>query len=694
MIKNLNIFTRQMSLYGILSIFGIGLIIFVVIQFNTINKTLNNHVPNSVSNMSKASELNEIALFIRYYDEVLTQSTRNYALTGNTDWLNRYNKNVPLLDEMVKRAIRVSDGEDKALFASIDTVNQNLVAMEANSQTQATKGNLSGAISILDSPEYTSAKEIYEKALVTYVEKHGTSYDSVMSSSTKDVTDAIDYTNSVIYRASIITRVIILFIIIFMIVAGRYILLSITNPLKILTEATERIVKGDINQKVDIRAKDEIGTLAQQFNAMTEAIKKSRLSMDRELLEKTKSLDEKEKFMGDQRKAILNVLEDVESEKDKVSSEKDKTDTILQSIGDAVFVVDTEQKIILVNSVTEKISGLSPEQLIGKTYTDVLKFVFEDTKKINNKFMLDALKTGITQEMSNHTVIINNSGDEIPISDSAAPLKDKDGKVIGCVVVFRDVTKERQIDKAKTEFVSLASHQLRTPLSAINWYVEMLLAGDAGKLSAEQKNYVNEVYNGNKRMVDLVNSLLNVSRIGMGTFAVEPENVNICNICEDVIKELTPQIVAKKLSIIKEHEDKKLTIFADPKLMRIVMQNFLTNAVKYTPEKGIITASVFKIKAGSYPNVNSDSMLMKISDTGYGIPESQKEHIFEKLFRADNVREKDTEGTGLGLYIVKSIIEQSGGVVWFESKINKGTSFYATIPLKGMVKKEGNKELT
>jgi signal transduction histidine kinase len=261
-----------------------------------------------------------------------------------------------------------------------------------------------------------------------------------------------------------------------------------------------------------------------------------------------------------------------------------------------------------------------------------------------------------------------------------------DGKVIGTIKIFRDITNEREIDKAKTEFVSLASHQLRTPLSAVNWYAEMLLAGDAGELNEKQKKYLDEVYRSNQRMVELVNALLDVSSLELGTFVSDPKSTDICKLAQDVIDEQKPQIDVKKLSFSFLCEESISRIQVDPKHLRMVVQNILSNAVKYTPEGGKIVLSI--------SSTDKKNVLLKISDTGYGIPKNQQDKIFTKLFRADNVRDKDTDGTGLGLYIVKSIVENSGGKVWFKSsgeEGNKGTVFYVTLPLDGVKKSGKNK---
>ena len=269
-------------------------------------------------------------------------------------------------------------------------------------------------------------------------------------------------------------------------------------------------------------------------------------------------------------------------------------------------------------------------------------------------------------------------------------------EVIGAVEVFRDVTNEREIDKAKSEFVSLASHQLRTPLSTINWYAEILLEGDAGTLTEDQKKYLQEIYTGNQRMVALVNALLNVSRIELGTFTVQPTDTDMKKLIQDVASEQEPQIKERNINFSCKLSDTIPHMQVDAELMWMVFQNLLSNAIKYTPPGGSVTFSMSTKDPGDKLDgkaIKEKSLCVSVEDTGYGIPESQKDKIFTKLFRADNVKEKDAEGTGLGLYIVRSIVEHSGGEIWFESKQDEGTTFYVLLPMTGMKERKGTKAL-
>jgi len=212
----------------------------------------------------------------------------------------------------------------------------------------------------------------------------------------------------------------------------------------------------------------------------------------------------------------------------------------------------------------------------------------------------------------------------------------------------------------------------------------MLLAGDAGDVNEKQKKYLQETYHASKRMVELINALLNVSRMELGTFMVDIAPTNFSEVAEVCLGELAPQIIQKKLVIKKEYDKGLPLISADAKLLRIIIGNLLSNSVKYTPEGGEVFVKIMK----QYPDV-----LIQIKDTGYGIPKDAQSKIYTKLFRADNIKAIDTDGTGLGLYLVKSIVEYSSGKIWFESEENKGTTFYVTLPLTGMRKKLGEKAI-
>lgn len=362
----------------------------------------------------------------------------------------------------------------------------------------------------------------------------------------------------------------------------------------------------------------------------------------------------------------------------QIEQERAKDEALLDSIGDAIIAVDKEGRVMFVNRITEMMYGISQKEMLGKSSSNILPLAdaSERAVTLSEQPLGVALRSG-KRITGNFYYAIRPNGTKLPIGISAAPII-LDDKVIGAIGVYRDMTREREIDRAKSEFVSLASHQLRTPLTITSWYTEKLIDQDPAGQTVEEKKYLDQLYRANRRMIDLVNALLDVSRIELGTLLIELAETDFRQVADSVLEELMPQITSKQLRITRQYDAKFPRIKVDQKLLRIIFQNLLSNATKYNNPGGEITIKITKQK---------DEALITVSDTGFGIPAHQQEKLFTKLFRADNAREKESDGTGLGLYIVKSILNQAGGRVWFESFEGKGSTFHATLPLKGMHKK-------
>jgi len=366
---------------------------------------------------------------------------------------------------------------------------------------------------------------------------------------------------------------------------------------------------------------------------------------------------------------------------------QEQLNAILSSMAEGLIAIDNERKVILMNQAAGILLRTAPQEAAGQdirqiltVYRDGQELAYSDLPVEKAIAERDIISIGLLDNLS----VKAKNGRLFPMAMTIAPLLAK-GEVSGAIILFRDITKDREVDRAKTEFVSLASHQLKTPLSAINWYSEMVLEEEVGPLNDKQKEYLKNLYDANRRMVELVNSLLNVSRIDLGVFAVEPVPTNFPSVADEVLVELKPRIELKKLRLEKEYGQAMPDVNADPKLVRIIFQNLLSNAVKYTAPNGVIGLAVKK---------EGQNILIRVTDTGYGIPAADQGKIFTKLFRADNIRDKEAEGTGLGLYIVKAVVEAAGGRIWFDSLEGRGSSFFITLPLAGMTKKAGVKGLT
>jgi two-component system phosphate regulon sensor histidine kinase PhoR len=232
-----------------------------------------------------------------------------------------------------------------------------------------------------------------------------------------------------------------------------------------------------------------------------------------------------------------------------------------------------------------------------------------------------------------------------------------------------DIHEQKELERIKTEFLSLASHQLRAPLANLKWYIDFLLKRRAQQLSAELAEYLHKMYRRNEDMIDLVNTLLNLSRIEMGRIKVEKQQTDVSALARSVIEELETVAADKQITLSTTFEGPE-QFETDGRLVRIILQNLLTNALRYTPAGGKVELRT----AGG-----AQSMTISVSDTGVGIPPEEQDKIFAKMYRASNAQAMEANGNGIGLYMCKALAEGMGGSIAFTSALNKGTTFTVTL---------------
>jgi len=382
-----------------------------------------------------------------------------------------------------------------------------------------------------------------------------------------------------------------------------------------------------------------------------------------ELQKKIEDLQRLTKELKNSRSALLNILEDIEEARNLAETERDKTLAIVKNFPEGLLFFDRDNRLISANPKIEKLFSLPADTLVGKRYNGLKSVAsFKPAIDVLGKDVKPLFKKEL--KMSENLVLEISS---IPIL--------RENKKIGTLVILRDITREKVVERLKTEFVSIAAHQLRTPLSAIKWTLRMMLDGDMGKISSEQKEFLGKTYKSNERMIYLINDLLNVTRIEEGRFLYETKKGDIIKISKSVLGPLKEIARRKKLKIVFDYPKRDLPkVEVDTEKISLAIQNLVDNAINYTKPGGEVRVGLDYFK-------NKKEIMFSVQDNGIGISDNQKKRIFSKFFRGANAVRAETEGTGLGLYIAKNIIEAHQGKIWFKSKENQGTTFFFTLPV-------------
>lgn len=391
---------------------------------------------------------------------------------------------------------------------------------------------------------------------------------------------------------------------------------------------------------------------------------------DLELTSINKELDKKIKDLERSEKSMLSAFSDLKIERKKSEEERNKTAAIISNFIDPIIVIDKFNKINLINPAAREIFGFIDEDM-GKEIDSAKGYSMENFKKIiKQDFAVTRIKEkGVDNSEEEVSLVIDDQ--EHTYKVITAEVKDIGYNKLGVMKIFYNLTREKMIDKLKTEFISIAAHQLRTPLSAIKWVIKMVLDGDAGELNDEQEKLLFKGYQSNERIIQLVNDMLNVSRIDEGRFGYSFASESIEETLQIYIDAVENLMAEKKIQFVLKKPDKIPHVYIDKQKMGLAIQNLIENAVKYTPEYGRIEVGV---EAGE------KFLKIRVKDNGVGIPKKDQEKLFSKFFRAENVLRMQTEGSGLGLFIVKNIIKKHGGEISFTSNEGVGTEFVFTIP--------------
>jgi len=369
---------------------------------------------------------------------------------------------------------------------------------------------------------------------------------------------------------------------------------------------------------------------------------------------------------------------------DKLTSEKSQDEAVLTAIADGVYAVDTERNLVLLNKAAQNMIAWDEKDAIGIKCSTVMKLINEEDVSICEKDC-PALKVWNTGEpvFRNDTCFMQRKNHKrVQLSSSYAPIKDYSGKMVGAICVFRDITQEKEVERLRNEFVSTASHELRTPITATEGYLSIVTDSGLCKTDDKSKEYIAKARGTLLNMSKLIKNLLSVTKIEEGKLETTVTNFSIHDLTAEVINVFAKTAKEKGIGLtLTESKDltlknkkavgRSLNVRADQEMIREVLNNLIENAIKFTV-KGGVTVSI---------DYDDEFATVNIEDTGMGMPPDAQKHLFEKFYRVDNTATREVGGTGLGLYITRSIIETFGGRIWVESTQGKGSKFHFTVPL-------------
>lgn len=377
----------------------------------------------------------------------------------------------------------------------------------------------------------------------------------------------------------------------------------------------------------------------------------------------TKSSEEKDALLKD------NILIKAKSTTTEALASRDKFKEAVEAAQDIIILLSTSGLVTYANGALHKTTGFDFSKVEGK-------YPYETWHKDSSK---EDFKEAINKVLSNkESVIMNAEGKRVDggMYESEirlSPVEDPHTGVVSSILLFeRDISDERQRDRVKNEFISVVSHELRTPMTVVRGYSTLLAEGKLGELNQKQKEYIDRINSEISRLLDLANDMLDLQKFDAGKADLQLAKMDLRDLLKDIKEEFEPLFAKKGLSLVYEDHTTSSISMIDKRYLYRAIVNIVQNALKFTEKGGVTIYAV---------NPDSDYVVAAIKDTGTGIPQEALPHLFTKFYQASNVLNRRQEGSGLGLSIVKKIVESHKGIVWVESLEGSGTTFYIALPL-------------
>ncbi len=433
---------------------------------------------------------------------------------------------------------------------------------------------------------------------------------------------------------------------------------SVTRPVKKLAHGAQEFGKGNFTYALDVKTGDELEELADSFSEMAKQINGSINSLKQ------------------QEDKLNKINQELETEKETISAERNKLEVIIAGITDAVIALDMNRKIVTSNKAAQELIGLSADEMLGKNIADLIKLEDESGEVVPDTY------SPIRKDDFEGVIYKNDELELKPFRAKTTKVKLITGKIkeavsvnLGCILTIHDKSKEAELEEMKLDFVSMAAHELRTPITSIRGYAGLLgeeVEEFNDPRTNDWKTLISRISVSAEQLLALVENLLNVTKIEKGILSITCKNENWKECVQEVSEVFKERAISKEIKLTVKETDEAITAYVDKLRINEVLSNLISNAINYTQNGGNVTVEAHLSADGNWIETS-------VADNGKGIPKSAQGHLFEKFFRVAGPLEQGSKGNGLGLYISKSIVEMHGGKIWVESDEGKGAKFTYTI---------------
>lgn len=481
----------------------------------------------------------------------------------------------------------------------------------------------------------------------------------------------VPLSDSLFAAGDIIVFIATLFLItfIFVVLLSLSVSYQIVRPIEDLQKGSNYLGQGNLSYRLNIKSGDEIEELARSFNNMASNVEESFKKLAQQKIHSEKSAELLLRRDLDLRK----INDELEIEKENISAERNKLAVILAGITDSVIALDLQRNIIAFNIAAEKLTGFLAKDVMGKSIDAVIK-VFDQSRELSPSYYCPIRLDGFEGEVFHKQGlrVLGQNGKESFVNLIAGQIKEGAQANLGCILTLHDKTAEKRLEEMKLDFISMAAHELRTPLTSIRGYLSVFIKENQDKLGSEQKVLLDHLANATQRLTFLISDLLSVTHIEKGTFSIQPEVVNWLAFVKQTVSDVTGRAKEKQVQVMFIESSFQPVVKVDKVRIGEVLSNLLNNAITYTNTGGMVKVWIEQ---------KDNNVVTYVADTGIGIPAEAIPHLFTKFYRVSTSLQEGIKGTGLGLYISKTIVEKHGGAIWVTSELGKGSTFSFSLPL-------------